>query len=216
MAEQARRYAGRCRLAARAARSLSSRSPCPACARRRAAPAVAQVRPRLPRCSDCGTVYMSPRPTRSSRRVLPALGELRVLEPRRLPGLRGGAAREDLPAARRARRRDREPARRADGARVARRRGRLRHVLRGGRASSARFERVVALEPEPHLAETCRGKGLEVIEAPVEQASCRSRGVDVVTSFEVIEHLFSPREFIDRCAERAPTGRPASSSPART
>ena len=32
------------------------------------------------------------------------------------------------------------------------------------------FDRVVALEPEPHLAETCRGKGLEVIEAPVEQA----------------------------------------------
>ena len=32
------------------------------------------------------------------------------------------------------------------------------------------FDRVIALEPEPHLAQTCRDKGLEVIEAPVEQA----------------------------------------------
>ena len=38
------------------------------------------------------------------------------------------------------------------------------------------FDRVVALEPEPHLAETCRDKGLEVIEAPVERAELRGRG----------------------------------------
>ena len=61
------------------------------------------------------------------------------------------------------------------------------------------FERVIALEPEPHLAETCRSKGLEVVEAPVERADLEA-GVDVVTSFEVIEHLFSPREFVARCA----------------
>ena len=61
------------------------------------------------------------------------------------------------------------------------------------------FERVVALEPEPHLAETCRGKGLEVIEAPVEAAELGA-GVDVVTSFEVLEHLFSPRAFVEQCA----------------
>src|SRR4051812_7013038 len=61
------------------------------------------------------------------------------------------------------------------------------------------FDRVIALEPEPHLAETCRLKGLEVIESPVEDAELDS--VDVVTSFEVIEHLFSPREFVSRCAD---------------
>jgi len=61
------------------------------------------------------------------------------------------------------------------------------------------FERVVAIEPEPHLAETCREKGLEVIEAPVEEAVEELAGADVVTSFEVIEHLFSPRELIEGC-----------------
>jgi SAM-dependent methyltransferase len=60
------------------------------------------------------------------------------------------------------------------------------------------FERVIALEPEPHLAQTCRSKGLEVIESPVEQAEFSA---DVITSFEVIEHLFSPRAFVERCAE---------------
>jgi 2-polyprenyl-3-methyl-5-hydroxy-6-metoxy-1,4-benzoquinol methylase len=60
------------------------------------------------------------------------------------------------------------------------------------------FERVIALEPEPHLAETCRDKGLEVIEAPVEEASLDG-GVDIVTSFEVLEHLFSARAFVERC-----------------
>ena len=38
-----------------------------------------------------------------------------------------------------------------------------------------------------------------MIEAPVEQADLEA-GVDVVTSFEVIEHLFSPRGFLERCA----------------
>jgi SAM-dependent methyltransferase len=59
------------------------------------------------------------------------------------------------------------------------------------------FDRVIALEPEPHLAQTCREKGLDVIEAPVEQAELNA---DVITSFEVIEHLFSPRAFLERCA----------------
>ena len=61
------------------------------------------------------------------------------------------------------------------------------------------FDRVIALEPEPHLAQTCRDKGLEVIEAPVERAQL-GVGVDVVTSFEVIEHLFAPRLFLEQCA----------------
>lgn len=61
------------------------------------------------------------------------------------------------------------------------------------------FERVIALEPEPHLAQTCRSKGLEVIEASIEDEGIRLEEIDVVTSFEVIEHLFSPRAFTERC-----------------
>ncbi|HWI06567.1 MAG TPA: class I SAM-dependent methyltransferase [Solirubrobacteraceae bacterium] len=61
------------------------------------------------------------------------------------------------------------------------------------------FERVIALEPEPHLAETCRSKGLEVVEVSIEDEDIGLDEVDVITSFEVIEHLFSPRTFTERC-----------------
>ena len=68
----------------------------------------------------------------------------------------------------------------------------------------ASVERVIALEPEPHLAQTCRDKGLETIESRVEDAAIEH--LNVVTSFEVIEHLFAPREFVRRCAELLPAG----------
>jgi 2-polyprenyl-3-methyl-5-hydroxy-6-metoxy-1,4-benzoquinol methylase len=59
------------------------------------------------------------------------------------------------------------------------------------------FARVVAVEPTPDLAKTCRERGLEVIEKPVEQIQLEAAELfDVVASFEVIEHLFAPADFI--------------------
>lgn len=63
------------------------------------------------------------------------------------------------------------------------------------------FRRVIAVEPTPDLAETCRRKGIEVIEKPIEKVSLGNDEVDVVASFEVIEHLFSPRDFLRSCAD---------------
>ncbi|MDG6219040.1 MAG: class I SAM-dependent methyltransferase [Candidatus Thermoplasmatota archaeon] len=62
------------------------------------------------------------------------------------------------------------------------------------------FSNVIAVEPTPELAETCRTKGLTVIEKPIEQVHLKQESVDVVVSFEVIEHLFDPKEFLKRCA----------------
>ena len=62
------------------------------------------------------------------------------------------------------------------------------------------FRRVIAVEPNPDLAETCRRKGLEVIEKPIEQACLGLTAIDIVSSFEVIEHLFSPRDTLLGCA----------------
>lgn len=59
------------------------------------------------------------------------------------------------------------------------------------------FTRVVAVEPTPDLANTCRGRGLEVLEQPVEQIQLEAAELfDVVASFEVIEHLFAPVDFV--------------------
>ena len=59
-----------------------------------------------------------------------------------------------------------------------------------------RFSRVVALEMTPDLAATCRKRGLDVIESPVEKLDGSSIRADVVASFEVIEHLFRPIDFV--------------------
>jgi SAM-dependent methyltransferase len=59
------------------------------------------------------------------------------------------------------------------------------------------FSRVVGVEPTPGLAETCRQRGIEVLERPVEHIDTAKAGqFDVVASFEVIEHLFNPIEFV--------------------
>ena len=61
-----------------------------------------------------------------------------------------------------------------------------------------KFSRIIAVEPTPALAETCRSRKLDVMEMFVEQIN-ESDIADVVAAFEVIEHLFAPREFIRRC-----------------
>lgn len=60
------------------------------------------------------------------------------------------------------------------------------------------FEKVLAIEPTPDLARTCRERGLNVIDRPVEAVELDDQ-VDVVTAFEVIEHLFDPKLFLERC-----------------
>jgi len=64
------------------------------------------------------------------------------------------------------------------------------------------FKNIVSVEPTPSLAETCRSKGITTIEQPIETVSFRPEDrLDVVVNFEVIEHLFSPKDFITKCGE---------------
>ncbi len=62
-----------------------------------------------------------------------------------------------------------------------------------------RFRRVIAVEPTPDLAESCRTRGLETIESPIEEVVLKDGEASVIVSFEVIEHLFSPIDFIKSC-----------------
>lgn len=63
------------------------------------------------------------------------------------------------------------------------------------------FEHIVAVEPTPGLAETCRRKNFITHEETVEALTFPTARADVVAAFEVIEHLGSPYKFISRCAE---------------
>jgi ribosomal protein S27E len=61
------------------------------------------------------------------------------------------------------------------------------------------FNFVIAIEPGKHLAETCRSKGLNTIEDSIENIKYLEHSPSVVVAFEVIEHLFSPFEFLENC-----------------
>lgn len=64
------------------------------------------------------------------------------------------------------------------------------------------FGKVLALEPSPGLAKTCRNKGLNTIEKSVEDLKPDEIGeVNVITAFELIEHLFCPENFLSSCAK---------------
>ena len=59
------------------------------------------------------------------------------------------------------------------------------------------FKDIVAVEPGHDLAETIRGKGFVVYEKPIEHV--KGLKADIITNFELIEHLFRPDDFIRVC-----------------
>ena len=66
--------------------------------------------------------------------------------------------------------------------------------------ASGRFTRVVAVEANPEMARACRVRGVGVIEKRIEDVTEELEAADVAVAFEVIEHLFAPRTFLERCA----------------
>jgi 2-polyprenyl-3-methyl-5-hydroxy-6-metoxy-1,4-benzoquinol methylase len=63
------------------------------------------------------------------------------------------------------------------------------------------FTDVVALEPNPDLASSCRRKGVRTICSSIEAANLAGMDIDMVVAFEVIEHLFEPSAFIQEMAQ---------------
>lgn len=61
------------------------------------------------------------------------------------------------------------------------------------------FQKLQAVEATPALAETCRKRGFDVFACPIEQVPSHVR-CDVIASFETIEHLYSPTDFVKQCA----------------
>ena len=178
---------------------------CPACGGRSATAAFEKWGFRWRLCADCATRYMSPRPSESvmadyyrdsdnyriwAERIFPASEEARREKVHRpwLERIVGLAERHGVPT------------------------GTLVEVGPGFgtfaslAAGSGAFGRVVAVEPTPQLADACRARGVEVVERRVEDAGAEMPRPDVLVAFEVIEHLFAPRRFVEGCARAMAPG----------
>ena len=59
-------------------------------------------------------------------------------------------------------------------------------------------QKVIIIEPSPHLSKICRGKGIEVVEKFLENVSVKDlpSGKKCFVSFELFEHLHSPKIFL--------------------
>lgn len=170
--------------------------PCPACGSDTPAPEFQKMGIEYVTCGRCRTMYVSPRPRPShlteyystsknyeywATHIFPASEDVRrerIFRPRVQRIL-------DLC--------DRYELQRGSLVEVGPGFGTFCHELQ----TRACFESVVAIEPTPALAEACRRRGVEVIQAPVEEVDLASLGtIDVAVSFEVIEHLFDPSAFL--------------------
>jgi SAM-dependent methyltransferase len=60
------------------------------------------------------------------------------------------------------------------------------------------FQSVCAVEPSV-LSKECIKRGIETIDKPIEQVDIKN--INCITAFELIEHLYSPQDFIKKCYE---------------
>jgi 2-polyprenyl-3-methyl-5-hydroxy-6-metoxy-1,4-benzoquinol methylase len=172
---------------------------CPCCAGADARPAFSKFGFEFARCFDCGTIYMTPRPSPPLMAAYYASSENYAYW-----------AKHIFPASEAARREKIHKPWLAQVIEYCERhktaRGTLVEIGPGfgtfaalANATGA-FGRVLAVEPTPEMAAACRARGVEVIEKRVEDITDELGTVDVLVSFEVIEHLFAPRDFLAQCA----------------
>jgi 2-polyprenyl-3-methyl-5-hydroxy-6-metoxy-1,4-benzoquinol methylase len=170
---------------------------CPACLSRQSSPFGSKAGFTYVECQDCATVYTSPRPSIELLHEFYASSRNYEYWNKHIFPRTEKTRRESI-----FRPRAERTARYAD-----------EYAIRGGTILEVGaafglfceeiktlgvFEGVIAVEPTSGLAETCRKKGIETLQAPIEEVNL-AVPVDVIAAFEVIEHLFSPRDFVLQC-----------------
>jgi 2-polyprenyl-3-methyl-5-hydroxy-6-metoxy-1,4-benzoquinol methylase len=58
------------------------------------------------------------------------------------------------------------------------------------------FQTVMGIEPNPEMAEICRQRGFPIIQKQAEAVQVGEVQTDFVTAFEVLEHVFEPLDFL--------------------
>lgn len=169
---------------------------CPACGQERGRAVFEKFGFAFKCCDDCATIYMSPRPSEAVMADYYANSENYAYWAKYIFPASEAARREKIhkPWLQRV-------LGYCDAFGVAR--GTLLEVGPGFgtfaavATTSGEFSRVVAVEPTPELAQACRDRGVEVINKRIEDLGGEVGRADVVVAFEVIEHLFEPRRFLE-------------------
>lgn len=173
--------------------------PCPACGERDGAPRFEKFGFSFRECGDCRTIYMSPRPSVAVMADYYTNSENYAYWAKHIFPASEASRREKI----------HKPwlARVVDFCeRFGIDRGTLLEVGPGFgtfasvATESGAFRRVVAVEPTPEMAAACRARGVDVLEARIEDAASRLEPADVIVAFEVVEHLYDPAVFIAQCA----------------
>lgn len=172
---------------------------CPACGGKRARAAFEKYGFAFRTCEDCGTIYMSPRPSAAVMGDYYANSENYAYWAKYIFPASEASRREKI---------HKPWLQRVIGFcdRYGIQRGTLLEVGPGFGTFAAvataahAFERVLAVEPTPEMAEACRARGVSVIRKRIEDVGTEIGNVDVLVSFEVIEHLFEPGVFVRQCA----------------
>ncbi|MFH1575607.1 MAG: class I SAM-dependent methyltransferase [Candidatus Nealsonbacteria bacterium] len=58
--------------------------------------------------------------------------------------------------------------------------------------------KMTAIEPSSEMSEICRQKGLEVMPCTLEEVDCKNNQFDLLTAFELFEHLHNPGKFLEK------------------
>jgi SAM-dependent methyltransferase len=169
--------------------------PCPACNSEAFTSGLEKLGFRYVVCSDCGSLYQSPRPTtdmvntyyRESAAVKfwGTRFFRETAEARRAKLFRPRAQLVDQWSERVGLTGSRSFADVGSGYGIF-----LEEVARLGR-----FEKVIGIEPAPNLAAVCRERGFDIVEKPVEEVE--DLQVSFATAFEVLEHVYDPVAFLE-------------------
>lgn len=172
---------------------------CPACSGRRLMHDFSKQGFEYEKCRDCDTMLMNPRPSRELMREFYATSANYAYWNRHIFPATEDARRKSIFAPRARRLLD---LCRTHGVAP----GALLEVGAGfgtfcDEVSQTRhFKRIIALEPTPDLAGTCRNRGLETLETTLEDCDLPDGSISVVAAFEVLEHLFDPADLVRSAA----------------
>ena len=172
---------------------------CPGCGSQTCEPALVKLKFRYMLCSECGSLYMSPRPTDDMYAIFYKDAESVKFWSSNFFKETAEARRKEI-----FKPRAQFVAEWLNKVQTASTANQLFVDIGSGYAIFLQevqrlglFAKIMGIEPEANLAEIGRNQGFTIVEKNLEAIGDGEISADFATAFEVLEHVFSPQEFLD-------------------